>query len=358
MQTRHVIAAVALLAATPCLAAIQWSGDFESGNVNQYTGTQEVSSDRLQVVADPVHQGKYALKVTVKQGDNPINASGNRNELFKEGRTEEGTETYYRWSTMFPADYPSANDWQLFAQWHQPEDCCGSPPIQFYVRGEEIRFTVSTAQTEVWKTPLERGVWHDFILHVKFSDNENVGFVELWYDGQHVVPKTSAATRANDYLKLGLYRAASIEPTAVLCQDAMVRGDTLEDVMPPSSSPPRDPGPPATTPTPPSGPTTPPTSSNSPSLASSGSSGAGAGGGCSASTGAPALALALLAGSALLSRRRRGVRVYASTLDLNTARVNASSSRVGWGMWRAIRRRSSTIPSASSKRYLRWSGSI
>src|SRR5690349_16086714 len=121
MQTRHVIAAAALLAATPCFAAIQWSGDFESGNVSQYSGVQEVSSDRLEVVSDPVHQGKYALKVTVRQGDNPISASGNRNELFQEGRTEEGTEAYYRWSTMWPSDYPTANDWQLFAQWHQPE---------------------------------------------------------------------------------------------------------------------------------------------------------------------------------------------------------------------------------------------
>lgn len=307
MQTRHVIAAAALFAAAPCFAAVQWSGDFESGNVNQYSGTQEVSSDRLQVVSDQVHQGKYALKVTVKQGDNPINASGNRNELFQEGHAEEGTEAYYRWSTMFPADYPTANDWQLFAQWHQPEDCCGSPPIQFYVYGEEIRLTVSTDQTQVWKTPLERGAWHDFILHVKFSDDPKVGFIEVWYDGQHVLPRTYAATRANDYLKLGLYRAASIQPTAVLYQDAMVRGETLEDVMPPSA-PPKDNGPvttpPNNQPSPPSNPTTPVSTSSSPQLASSGSSGAGAGG-CSASTGAPALALAVLAGSALLSRRRR-----------------------------------------------------
>jgi len=310
MQMRQAIAAVALLAATPCLAAIKWSGDFESGNVNQYSGTQEVSADRLQVVADPVHQGKYALKVTVKQGDNPINASGNRNELFQEGGNEEGREAYYRWSTMFPADYPSANDWQLFAQWHQPEDCCGSPPIQFYVHGEEIRFTVSTAQTEVWRTPLQRGVWHDFILHVRFSDDAKVGFVELWYDGQHVLNKTYAATRANDYLKLGLYRAASIDQTAVLYQDAMVKGETLEDVMPPSAPPPQDPGPIAGPPTnqppssPPSSPGTSTGTGTAPQLAPSGSSGANAGG-CSASTGAPALALAMLAGSALLSRRRR-----------------------------------------------------
>ncbi|HEY8209271.1 MAG TPA: polysaccharide lyase [Myxococcaceae bacterium] len=307
MNMRHLVAACGLLAVTPCLAAVQWAGDFESGNVNQYTGTQEVSADRLQVVSSPVHQGKYALKVLVKHGDNPIHASGHRNELFQKGGTEEGAEAYYRWSTMFADDFPSAKDWQLFAQWHQPEDCCGSPPIQFYVYGEEIRFTVSSAQTQVWRTPLKRGVWHDFVLHVRFSDDAKVGFVELWYDGQHVLDKTYAATRANGYLKLGLYRSTSITQDGVLYQDAMVRGDTLEDVMPPSLTPPQ--GPPDQGPgQPPSGSDSPPSSpsSGAPEMASNGASGAGAGaGGCSAGTGAPALAAGLLAGTALLQARRR-----------------------------------------------------
>ena len=305
MNMRHVVAACALLAATPSLAAVQWVGDFESGNLNQWTGTQVVSTDRLSIVADPVNQGKFALRVLVKQGDDPINASGNRNELFQVGRTEEGTEAYYRWSTMFAPNFPSADEWQLFAQWHQPEDCCGSPPIQFYVHGEELRFTVSTNQTEVWRAPLQRGVWHDFILHVRFSDNPKVGFVELWYDGQHVVPKTFAATRANAYLKLGLYRSESIRADGVLYQDAMVRGETLEDVMPPAAKPPApDPGP-GPAPTPPAN----SSSSSAPQIASSNSAGGGASaGGCSAGAGGPALAMGLIAGSALLqlqARRRR-----------------------------------------------------
>lgn len=306
MNMRHAAAAFALLAATPCLAAIQWRGDFESGNLNQYTGKQEVSPDRMEIVSDPVRQGKYALKVTVKQGDNPINASGNRNELFQEGNTAEGTEAYYGWSTMFAPNFPSAKDWQLFAQWHHPENT-GSPPLQLYVYGEEMRMTVSPAQTQVWHAPLQRGVWNDFVLHVRFSDDPKKGFVELWYDGQQVVPKTFAATRANDYLKFGLYRSASIQPEGVLYHDGMVRGETLEDVMPKASTPPATPDtqPVATPPTQPQPPTTPVSSGSSPQIASSGSSGAGASGGCSATAGAPALALGLLAGGAFLARRRR-----------------------------------------------------
>jgi uncharacterized protein (TIGR03382 family) len=307
MNMRRLAIAWTLIAAAPCLAAVQWAGDFESGNLNQWTGTQVVSTDRLQIVNDPVHQGKFALRVLVKQGDNPINASGNRNELFQEGRTEEGAEAYYRWSTMFAPDFPSADDWQLFAQWHQPEDCCGSPPIQFYVYGEELRLTVSTAQTEVWRAPLRRGVWHDFVLHVRFSDDPKAGFIELWYDGQHVLDKTYAATRANDYLKLGLYRSASIQQDGVLYQDGMVRGDRLEDVMPSQAAPAPDQTP-ATSPTTSSS-SSPTATSGSPQVSSGagsgGSAGGGSAGGCSATGSAPAAALGLIAAAALRRRSNK-----------------------------------------------------
>lgn len=311
------IAALTLLAAAPCFAAVQWAGDFETGNLNQWTKVQEVSPDRLQIVADPVRQGKYALKVTVKQGDNPINASGNRNEVLKEdGSTTEGSEAFYKWDTMFADDFPSAKTWQLFAQWHQPEDCCGSPPIQFQVYGEELQLTVSTAETLVWRAPLVRGVWHEFVLHAKFSDDPHKGFVELWYDGKKVLEKTYAATRANGYLKMGLYRANTVSQTGVLYQDGMIRGQALEDVMPPAATPPADQppasNPPATSPTasnsPASNPvSTPPTTA--PSIGSSdgpvAGSGGSAGGGCSAIGTAPAAAMAMLGMGALLRRRRR-----------------------------------------------------
>jgi hypothetical protein len=231
MMTMRSLFAVSMLAATPALAATIWTGDFETGDLSQWKA-EMVSPDRLEVVKDPIRQGRFALKATVIQGDNPINASGNRNELLNPTPQPEGSESYYSWSTMFSPDYPSEYTWQVFTQWHQPEDCCGSPPVQFAIMGEDIQLTLSTAQTLVWHAPLVRGVWHDFILHVKFSNNPNTGFVELWYDGKKVLPKTYGATRANTYLKQGLYRNSSISQAGVVYHDAMIQGETLEDVSP------------------------------------------------------------------------------------------------------------------------------
>jgi hypothetical protein len=213
-------------------SGVVWRGDFETGNISQWSKTQMVSADRLQVVPSPARQGSYAVKVTVRQGDNPISASGNRNELVRMTNEKEGDEYYYRWSTMFASDYPSAKTWQLFTQWHHSGNS-GSPPVEFYVNGETIYLRVN-GSTVVWSTPLVRGQWQDFIFHVKWSSNPGVGFVELYRNGQLVLPKRSAATLyagQTNYLKVGLYRNSTIAPVGVVYHDGWIQGRSLHDVQ-------------------------------------------------------------------------------------------------------------------------------
>ncbi len=211
---------------------VVWRGDFETGDRTQWSKTQMVSSDRLQVLSSPTRQGSYAIKVTVKQGDNPISASGNRNELVRMTNEKEGDEFFYRWSTMFASDYPSANTWQLFTQWHHSGDS-GSPPVEFYVNGETIYLRLQGSSV-VWSTKLVRGQWLDFIFHVKWSAKSSVGFVELYLNGQLVLPKRYAATLYSgmtNYLKVGLYRNSSIAQTGVVYHDGWIQGRSLQDVQ-------------------------------------------------------------------------------------------------------------------------------
>jgi hypothetical protein len=217
-------------------AAVVWRGDFETGNISQWSKAQMVASDRLQVVSSPVREGKHALRAEVRQGDDPINASGNRAELVWTQPEEEGNDRYYSWSTMWPADYPSEATWQLFTQWHHSGNN-GSPPLEMYVNGENMNLRVE-AQNVIWTQPLERGKWHDFVLHVKWSSDPAVGFVEIWYDGKQVLKKTSAATMYPgmvNYLKQGLYRNETISKPGVIYHDGMTVGTTLADVMPASA---------------------------------------------------------------------------------------------------------------------------
>ncbi|WP_163997155.1 heparin lyase I family protein [Pyxidicoccus caerfyrddinensis] len=222
----------------PTGSSVVWVGDFETGSRSQWSSTQMVSADRLALVASPLRQGRYALKATVKQGDDPINASGNRNELVRMTREPVGSEYYYRWSTMFDSTYPSAKTWQLFAQWHHDGNS-GSPPVEFTVYGEEIRLNIGgNPGVIVWRTPLVRGQWMDFIFHVKWSPDSSVGFVELYLNGKVVLPKRNIATQYSgmlNYLKVGLYRNDTISQVGIVYHDGWTMARKLEDVLSPTA---------------------------------------------------------------------------------------------------------------------------
>ncbi|WP_369945795.1 heparin lyase I family protein [Vitiosangium sp. GDMCC 1.1324] len=240
--------------ARPCAAGTQppppstavWRGDFETGDLSQFSTKESMGADRLQVVQSPVRQGRYALRAEVRQGDDPINASGNRNELVKYDGSSEGTEFYYGWSTLWPSDYPMTPNWQVFMQWHHPGSS-GAPPVRFVLGcsaadcGQPLPdtlFFIVDNKTQWMMAPVTRGVWHDFVLHIKWSANSSVGFVELWYDGKLVVPKRNVRTLFNssdtNYLKMGLYRDEAVRPTAVLFHDGLVQAKTLEGAMQPA----------------------------------------------------------------------------------------------------------------------------
>jgi uncharacterized protein (TIGR03382 family) len=245
----HLLRLAVLLLLVPSLASAEeaWRGDFETGNISQWTRSQSVANSRLQVVSDVVREGRYALKATVRQGDDPIGASGNRNELLYISEEKTGSTWFYKWSTLFPKNYPSADSWQVIIQWHQ-EGCCGSPPLEIFVKGEEMNLRVGGADGDVvWQGALNRGNWHDFILEVKWSANPKTGYVKLWHNGQNVLPKTHGATqygRETNYLKLGLYRDDSIRPEASVYHDGFVMASKLEDVLPPPPAPAPEPTPP------------------------------------------------------------------------------------------------------------------
>ena len=246
---RSLICAAVLLASSASSATVLFRGDYETGDLTQWDGYEGIRS-RFTMVQSPLRQGKYALRVELHQGD--VAFSGTRNEVSNEGRPEvEGNDRLYSWSTLFPSDFPAPQTWQVFTQWH-PSGCCGSPPLEFDLEGENIQIAHAGDQV-LWSTPLVRGVWHDFVVHVHFSSTD--GFIEFWYDGKKALGRTPVQTLNPGeyaYLKQGLYRDASISQVAVIFHDGMTEGTTLADVAPDLVSPPPDAGsPPADAGTPP-----------------------------------------------------------------------------------------------------------
>lgn len=252
MRTLALFALISV--STAASANVLWRGDYETGDLSQWDKVDGLSS-RLTVESSVVHQGSHALRVELHQGD--VSSSGTRNEVVESDPAHwesEGNDRWYSWSTLFPADYPSNNTWQVFTQWHHT-GCCGSPPVEFSVVGEHIQLGHDGSSMILWTAPLVRGVWHDFAVHVYWSSTD--GYVELYYDGAKVLGKTSVQTLypgEQAYMKQGLYWNASITSVGVLYHDGMVTGTSLADVAPQLVAPPVQPPPPPPAAAPPDNP--------------------------------------------------------------------------------------------------------
>ena len=237
----------AALVAMPSTAksTIGWRGDFETGNFSQWTnGVQAKDASRIRIDSSLTRQGRYAGRFEVRSGDNNVagSGSGERSEvLVTTSLTDgyEGREAYWAWSTYFPQTFDSpSGGWNAFTQFHH-SGSTGQVNVHFAVNDKTrigLRVLGGDPSSPVRKdftlASLERGRWYDFVLHVKWSSNPSVGFVETWVNGQLVVPKTFTPTLypgQGVYAKQGYYRSA-YAGTTVLYHDGMRRGSTYDEV--------------------------------------------------------------------------------------------------------------------------------
>jgi hypothetical protein len=109
--------------------------------------------------------------------------------------------------------------------------------MSFEVHGEDILYTTRAPYTRHWsgEGKLTPGRWHDFVVHVLWSRDPDKGFVEVWFDGEQVVPRTKTATLFDEnevFFQLGLMRATSDVPETIII-DHVIEATTLEEVTPP-----------------------------------------------------------------------------------------------------------------------------
>ena len=65
-------------------SAITWRGDFETGNLSQWTALQAKDPSRVTIRSDVVRQGRYAARFEVRSGDSNVagSGSGERTHLY------------------------------------------------------------------------------------------------------------------------------------------------------------------------------------------------------------------------------------------------------------------------------------
>lgn len=214
---------------------------YESGDFSGWTEVQEAEDDRIEVVQEPVRSGRYAARFEHRDGD--FVGNGERAEVYLQGELgrlgrgafTEGSERWFGWSTRFDASFPESDSWGVFTQWKQQRK--GSPPLQMSVENDELRM-LGGPRTDFWRSnavPIERGAWHDFVVHIFFSSNGDRGYVEIWHNGDVLQERTNIPTLEpgqTSYLKQGIYRDAEGLPPAVVFHDALTIGDSYDEVDP------------------------------------------------------------------------------------------------------------------------------
>ncbi|HEX5763373.1 MAG TPA: polysaccharide lyase [Solirubrobacterales bacterium] len=216
----------------PAATSPLWRGDYETGDLSQWELVQRVGSDRISITSDPVRQGNYAARYEVRPGDN-IGDTSTRAEVGTWLEEREGEERYYRWYTYFTPSFPTnyPDEFVTFTQWRADDESASYG--SFMVWGDRIELRRDGTR---WSAPLTTGVWHKFVYHVKWSPDPNVGFIELWYDDQLVMPRVHVQTMGGspgnavgNYVKQGLYKSDEI-PTSVLYHDGFVSGSSFAEV--------------------------------------------------------------------------------------------------------------------------------
>lgn len=211
-------------------------GDFDTGDLRQwatcqwrgYNGPCREWPARGRYQAQVLDGGpghRTAVRVEVRDGDVPPFGGGERAEVragdSSGADVHEGDERWYELSLRFDRAFRNpTGSFFVGMQWHAGD---GPPPLALEVsRGGVLQFANNRTGGRTDIAPIRRGVWVDYVLHVRFSNGPGA-FAEAWVDGV----RTGAVHRApnmasgRSYLKTGIYRDARETSTAVVWQDGL-----------------------------------------------------------------------------------------------------------------------------------------
>jgi hypothetical protein len=232
----------------PTTGSIVWKADAERPAAEEWASSRadppgpapcpaaappDLSTPRIRRSTAVVAQGRYSYAITTAHGDR---CDGERTELgqdnpsrpgFTEGHLfRSGEDRYISFQVLLARNFDvNVRTWRVITQLHLPGSGLGTPPLSLDVESGRFVLYKSDANVDsngtipLWSGPARNDRWVKFTLHLKFSADPAVGFVELWgnpADGPVValLPKTHTYTMKRDasgaepplHARIGIYR--------------------------------------------------------------------------------------------------------------------------------------------------------
>ncbi|MEA2697721.1 MAG: hypothetical protein QOI66_1992 [Myxococcales bacterium] len=232
-----LLIAAGIYGAAPAAAAVIWHADFETGNISQWNGNVNATTNgrkNVEIVTNPVQQGTSAGKLTI-HADDLFGGSQMRVQLNRGSpRTGEGQDLFMSfWFLMDTAPQirdniayfeSNGSNRNMMTWWVEPKTGGGS----------SVGYgTGSLGQTKRWTADLTLNKWHQMAMRIHWSANAAMGQVQLWYDGAKVVDimaQTKADTNSMNF-QTGFHRPSRSTFVDSIYLDNYVEGDSLADIM-------------------------------------------------------------------------------------------------------------------------------
>ena len=181
-------------------SSLVWNGDLSTNSFSQYSWLWACPGD-VTMAPSVTYKGQPSAKFTVTDTSTASYCPGHvfthnpAATLLSPNLFGNGDDRYMSFATMFPAGFPYITNWLQVGEIFGPP-YGGSPTIGIDVERNQLGLWRDGSHNfdNPWHTTVQIGQWMNVTLHVKFSTNPSVGFVEVWLNGvaQHF---TNGSTR-------------------------------------------------------------------------------------------------------------------------------------------------------------------
>jgi hypothetical protein len=197
----------------------------------QSSAPPDLTSPRIRRSSRLVAQGRHSYEITAEARDS---CAGERAELgqgnptrvgFADRLFQQGDERYISFQLLLAPNFDvNVDTWRVITQLHQAGDL-GTPALSLNVEGGRFVLFKSDAHlssddtAELRSAPAVKGRWVKFTLHVMFSPDPGVGFVELWGNPAggplvsllkqtptYTMKRDPSGATVPDHARIGIYR--------------------------------------------------------------------------------------------------------------------------------------------------------